>query len=65
MNFQPNRVDPIQFAGEEPTDFSEFVSASTEDEHPVSLTTYLLAAIAFLLTALVLAFSAGYWFNYY
>lgn len=62
MNFPTTRVQPEQI-GEEPTDFGGFTSASIEDETPVSFTTYLLASIAFILAAVVLGYSVGYWLH--
>lgn len=35
------QVDPIDFAGDEPTDFSGFTSASVEDEQEPSLFIYI------------------------
>jgi len=47
---QPEQIDHVE-------------TASIEDETPVSFTTYLLASIAFILAAVVLGFSVGYWLH--
>lgn len=49
MNFQTNRVEPIQFAGEEPTDFGGFTSASIEDEEGPGLFIWVALALWSLL----------------
>jgi flagellar biosynthesis/type III secretory pathway M-ring protein FliF/YscJ len=68
MNFQPHRVDtsqlahddgvsvmPIQFAGPEP---SHVETASVEDEEPIDITTYIVAALIVLVV--IAAAYAGY-----
>lgn len=59
-----HRVQPEQI-GEEPTDFTEFVSASAEDNEYTPPLTLLGYVIAFLFAIALLAASAGYWLNLY
>jgi hypothetical protein len=73
MNFQTRRFDRIDTTelapgvgvSRMPKRPSHVDTASAEDEHPVSLTTYLLAVVGFLSILFALGFSVGYWLRFY
>lgn len=64
MNFPTTRVQPEQI-GEEPTDFTEYVSASSEENEYTPPLTLLGYVLAFIFAIASIAFSAGYWLNLY
>ncbi len=57
-------TDPIQFAGEEPTDYSEFTSASSEDNEYTPPMTLLCYVLAFIFAVAAVVISLGFWLNY-
>lgn len=59
MNFQTNRIQHIDFAGEEPTDFSQFTSASQEDEESDVRELWIAVAVV-LFVLLAASFGAGW-----
>lgn len=57
-------TDPIQFAEEEPTDYSEFTSASSEDNEYTPPMTLLCYVLAFIFAVAAVVISLGFWLNY-